>query len=196
MFDLIPQVHCTSRVQLQVHVRQLRQKWFTLKVGLHYFPRLTLVCASCAVDLASLEGLNFCFWLLVCSERCSSAQTVPDTQLYVAFKNFQARNGNGATRRGIISLKDQSRWPRGLKRGSEAAGLLGLRVHVPPESWKSVSCECRVLTGRDLCVGLIPRPEGFYRRWYVWVWAWNHDIEEALIYVGILRHKKIDVKGR
>ena len=28
-------------------------------------------------------------------------------------------------------------------------------------------CECRVLSGRGLCVGLITRPEGHYRLWYV-----------------------------
>ena len=27
----------------------------------------------------------------------------------------------------------------------------------------SVSCECRELSGRGLCEGLIPRPDDFYR---------------------------------
>jgi hypothetical protein len=31
----------------------------------------------------------------------------------------------------------------------------------------SVSCECSVLSGRGLCVGLITRPEEFYRVWCV-----------------------------
>jgi len=31
----------------------------------------------------------------------------------------------------------------------------------------SVSCECCVLSGRDLCVGLIARPEEHYRVWRV-----------------------------
>jgi hypothetical protein len=31
----------------------------------------------------------------------------------------------------------------------------------------SVSCECCVLSGRDLCVGLIIRPEESYRVWCV-----------------------------
>jgi hypothetical protein len=30
-------------------------------------------------------------------------------------------------------------------------------------AWLSVSCQCCVLSGRGLCDGLIPRPEGFYR---------------------------------
>jgi hypothetical protein len=32
----------------------------------------------------------------------------------------------------------------------------------------SVSCECCVLSGRGLCVGLVPRPEESYRVWCVW----------------------------
>jgi hypothetical protein len=31
----------------------------------------------------------------------------------------------------------------------------------------SVSCECCVLSGRGLCVGLVTRPEEFYRLWCV-----------------------------
>jgi hypothetical protein len=31
----------------------------------------------------------------------------------------------------------------------------------------NVSCECCVLTGRDLCDGPITRPEEFYRVWCV-----------------------------
>jgi hypothetical protein len=32
---------------------------------------------------------------------------------------------------------------------------MGLRVRIPPKAWMSVSCECCVLLGRGLCVGLI-----------------------------------------
>jgi hypothetical protein len=71
-------------------------------------------------------------------------------------------------------------WPRGLRRGSAAALLLGLRVRFSPGSWKSVFCECCVLSGRGLCIGLITRPEEFYRVWCVWVWSWSLDNEEAL----------------
>ena len=53
----------------------------------------------------------------------------------------------------------QSHRPRGLRRGSAAARLLGLRFRIVLETWLSVSCECRVLSGRGLCVGLITRPE-------------------------------------
>jgi hypothetical protein len=35
----------------------------------------------------------------------------------------------------------QSKWPRGLRRGSAAASLLGLRVRIPPGAWMSVCCE-------------------------------------------------------
>jgi hypothetical protein len=45
--------------------------------------------------------------------------------------------------------------------------LLGLWVRIPPGAWMSVSCECCVLSGRELCVGLIARPEESYRVWCV-----------------------------
>jgi hypothetical protein len=57
----------------------------------------------------------------------------------------------------------RSKWPRGLRRGFAAASLLGLRVRIPPTTWKSVSCECYELSGRCLCFGLITRPEESYR---------------------------------
>ena len=36
----------------------------------------------------------------------------------------------------------RSQWPRGLKRGSAVARLLGLWFRIPPAAWMSVSCEC------------------------------------------------------
>jgi len=49
-------------------------------------------------------------------------------------------------------------WPPGLRRGSAVARLLGWRVRIPPRG-----SECRVLSGRGLCVVLITRPEESYR---------------------------------
>jgi hypothetical protein len=57
----------------------------------------------------------------------------------------------------------QSKWPRGLRRGSAAARLLGLRVRIPPEHKMAACCERWVLSGRGLCAGLITRPEESYR---------------------------------
>jgi hypothetical protein len=48
------------------------------------------------------------------------------------------------------------RWPRGLRRGSTAAYLLGLWLRVPPGVWTSVSCDCCVLWGRGFYIGLSP----------------------------------------
>ena len=56
-----------------------------------------------------------------------------------------------------------SRWSHGLRRGSAAARLLGLRVRIPPGSWMSVPCKRYVLSGRSLCDGLIIRPWESYR---------------------------------
>ena len=36
-------------------------------------------------------------------------------------------------------------WPRGLRRRSAAARLLGLRVRIPPGTWMFVSCKCCML---------------------------------------------------
>ena len=57
----------------------------------------------------------------------------------------------------------RSQWPRGLRRVSKAASLLGLWFRIPPEAWMSVCCECCVLSGRGLCDALITRPEESYR---------------------------------
>jgi hypothetical protein len=57
-------------------------------------------------------------------------------------------------------------------RGSVATGLLGLWVRIPLGSWKFVCFECCVLLGRDICVGLITRPEESYLVWCVQcVWS-------------------------
>jgi hypothetical protein len=61
----------------------------------------------------------------------------------------------------------RSWWPCGLRRGSAAARLLGLRARIPRGAWMSVSFECCVLSGRGLCDRPITRPEKSYRVWCV-----------------------------
>ena len=61
----------------------------------------------------------------------------------------------------------RSQWPRGLRRRSEAARLLRLLVRIQPGAWLFVYCECCVLSGIGLCVGLIIRPEESYWLWCV-----------------------------
>jgi hypothetical protein len=53
--------------------------------------------------------------------------------------------------------------PRGLRCGSPAVSLLGLRVRMPPGAWISLSCECCALSSRGLCNGPITCPEESYR---------------------------------
>ena len=65
----------------------------------------------------------------------------------------------------------RSQWPRGLRRGSTAGRLLGLRVRIPLWTWMSVCCECCVVSGRGLCDEPITRPEESRRLWCVWVWS-------------------------
>ena len=57
--------------------------------------------------------------------------------------------------------------PFGPRRRSDATRLLRVWVRIPPGVWMSVCCECCVLSGRGLCVGLIIRSEDFYRVWCV-----------------------------
>jgi hypothetical protein len=82
-------------------------------------------------------------------------------------------------------------WLRCLRRDSAAARFLGLRVRIPPGAWMSVSCECCVLSGRGLCVGLITRPEESYRVWCVWVWSCSLDNDKALANRGLSSHTKM-----
>ena len=85
----------------------------------------------------------------------------------------------------------RSQRPRGLRRESAAARLLGLWVRIPPGgAWMSVSYECRVLSRRGLYVVLITRPEESHRVWSVqWVWSRDpvrkgHDLESCRSVTG------------
>ena len=49
------------------------------------------------------------------------------------------------------------RWPRGLRRGSAVARLLGLRVRIPPGAWIFVSCDCYVLCRSVRRAGFLSR---------------------------------------
>ena len=46
----------------------------------------------------------------------------------------------------ILMFCCRSQWPHGLRRVSAATRLLGLWVQIPPTAWRSVSCECCVLS--------------------------------------------------
>ena len=82
----------------------------------------------------------------------------------------------------------RSQWPRGLRRGFGAARLLGLRVRIP-RAWTYVCCECCLLSGRGLCVGLITCPEELYRVWCVWVWS---GATETLLVIRCNRNTECD----
>ena len=99
--------------------------------------------------------------------RCYSRPTIwPRQKLKVSFPSVVSVTGLTKFRTSLNN-KSRSQWPRGLRRGSAAARLLGLWVRIPQEAWMFVSCECCVLSGRDLCDGLITRPEESYRLWCV-----------------------------
>jgi hypothetical protein len=52
-----------------------------------------------------------------------------------------------------------------------------------------VCCECCVLSGRGLCVGLIIHPEESCRLVCRWVWSRNLKNEEAMARFGQQRHR-------
>jgi hypothetical protein len=55
-------------------------------------------------------------------------------------------------------------WPKAL---AWATHLLGLWVPILQGAWMSVSCQCCVLSGRDLCARMITYPQKSYRVWCV-----------------------------
>jgi hypothetical protein len=67
----------------------------------------------------------------------------------------------------LTDRQSRSQCSRGLRRRSSAARLLRLWVRIPPGAWIFVCCECCVLSGRDLCDGLVTSPEESYRLWRV-----------------------------
>ena len=66
------------------------------------------------------------------------------------------------------------KWPRDLMRGSVAARMLILWVRFPPCGMDFVTRKCRMMSGRDLCVGLMPCPEESY-----WLWCSECDREAS-----------------
>jgi hypothetical protein len=86
------------------------------------------------------------------------------------------------------TVTSRARWPRGLRRGSVTARLLGLWFRIPRGACMSLWCECCMLSGSGLCIGLITHPEESYRLWCVWVWSWNQDNEDHLPHLGLSRY--------
>jgi hypothetical protein len=84
---------------------------------------------------------------------------------------------------------DRCQWPRGLRRGSAAARLLGLWVRIPPGhgclSVVSVVC-CQV----DVSASVWSLVQRSSTECNVLVWSWILDNEEALAHWGLLCHGK------
>jgi len=80
----------------------------------------------------------------------------------------------------LSSIRAYPICPRGLRRGSVAARLPGLRVRIQSRSWLSVSYESCVLSGRVLCDGPITCPNEPYQVWCVWVWSLNLHSEKSI----------------
>jgi hypothetical protein len=141
-------------------------------------------------------------WKSIRNTKCYSALLEDDVKMYFSPFDVKYTSISSATESQIalsvgepntwcshshsvyIDLKslDNSRcqWPHDLRRGLWPfacwdCGFESCRGH----GW-SVTCECCVLSRRDICVGLITSPEESYRVWCVWVWSWSLDNVEAL----------------
>jgi hypothetical protein len=79
----------------------------------------------------------------------------------------QSFRGEGRTHNLPSKYVARSQWPRRSKGwvcGRSHAGIVGSN---PAGAWMSISCECCVLLGRGLCIGLITRLGESYRVWRV-----------------------------
>jgi hypothetical protein len=84
----------------------------------------------------------------------------PD-QIFYIHQILEKKWGYNGT---VHQLLGRSQRPRGLRRRSAAAWLLGSRVRIPFRAWMFVSCVYMLsCVGRGLCGGLITRPEESYR---------------------------------
>jgi len=82
---------------------------------------------------------------------------ISPTILYLPCIVIGTRKRLYSERKWVITIvTSRSSWPRGLRRRSAVARLLGLRVRIPPVAWMYFSCEYCCCTGRGFCV----RPRG------------------------------------
>jgi hypothetical protein len=70
------------------------------------------------------------------------------TQWFVMYRQVCTKTSTSCPQRIYVfrisyCLQGPPPQPRGLRPGSAAARLLGLRDRIPPGAWMSVSCECR-----------------------------------------------------
>jgi hypothetical protein len=87
-------------------------------------------------------------------------------------KPLAARHGRGT------AWERHAMCESALRRRSAAARLLELPVRIPPGTWMSFSCECYVLSCRDISVGLDHSSRGVLPR-VVCLWSRNLEKEEA-----------------
>jgi len=113
-----------------------------------------------------------CIYVCVCVCVCTRARPGALAECQISIPNSEINRS--------IKFASCCQWPRSLRRVSATTRLVGLWVQIPPEAWIAVSCDCCVLSGRGIFDGPITRTEESYRVWYVWVWSWSLDTEDAL----------------
>jgi hypothetical protein len=132
----------------------------TLYQGVLYFENVILCHGTCKNVISIMPQVKKAFPRSTVTKLTNSKQRY----IHVTYTKFHS---NWKIRVNVVKQGCRSQRPCGLRRGSVAARLLGLRVRIPPGAWKSVCCECCVLSGRGLCDGLITRLEESYRVWCV-----------------------------
>jgi hypothetical protein len=127
----------------------LRQRYFRSVKAKNYF---TLVVSFLSFRLLSIK-VYFGFlndFIFICLPIQMSTTVLQTSHNYHSLQHNAVKC--------IFSAIIQSRWPRGLGRVSATMHLLRLWVQIPPEAWRSVCCKCCMLSGGNLCEGLITCP--------------------------------------
>jgi hypothetical protein len=137
-----------SRSRIYRSVYSLHNKRSDFSMGRLQFVAVFLVI----IKLLKKLMLWICRLIRVCHR---------EKQQDISERNSELGKSNGSSSR--------CQWLRAVRRGSSAFRLVGLRVRIPSGAWMFVSCECCVLSGRCLCVGLVTRSEEFFRVWCVYI---------------------------
>jgi len=151
-----------------VYVLVFVNYWIEKCTVKHWNWNLSLHALNAYVGLEMQLHLFFSSALGGYEELCTSFPNLVCSLFYICSQHFIiAAAFNINISMWLVWTNCLSQWPRGLRRGSAAARLLGMWVRIPPRAWMFVSCECCVLSGRGLCVGLTTRPEESCRLWCV-----------------------------
>ena len=138
--------------------------WYSASSSYFQYPLLSRRASICSLQHFTLSSHHFYPSFCLSFHNVFARQFLPKLwPIQLAFLLFI-----------VCRIFRRSQWPSGLRRGSTAACLLGLRIWIPPGAWMFVCCECCVLSARGLCDGPITRLEESYRLWLSDC-VWSHE---------------------